>query len=449
MMVIIDMAKDTKFDINVDKTRKLNLCVSCEICKAVCPIDAIKMEYKEGQFLPVINFKKCNSCGLCFKLCPGIAISPFKEGNDFEDKICGTYLNVYSSYCKDKNIRINSTSGGLITQLIIKLLENNEYEGAFVLPFETFTNSPTRLELLNDIKKLFNAAKSKYIPASVFNVVKILQKETDPKYIIVGTPCQIMGIKNFIKERRVNSEKLLFLGLFCDSTLNFNIIDYFEKKYSIENEKMVKFDFRNKEKDGWPGHPKLYFDSKREVTAHRKDRMKVKRYFQLERCLYCLDKLNRSADISFGDCYLRWREFPESSTVIIRTKKGKKIFDQYSSLFNSVELNMEAVIKSQGISVKRENLDFANVLVNDKAFSITTDSKKIDGKIKKKLNKRKKFIGFGKGNRLNRIKLSTIFSDLLNSWELIKGILTAGTILSFSLIRDTISRNKEMNRLDD
>jgi coenzyme F420-reducing hydrogenase beta subunit/polysaccharide pyruvyl transferase WcaK-like protein len=400
------------------------------------------MEYEEGQFLPIINSKKCNNCGLCFKLCPGIGISNFKNGANFEDELSGHYLNVYSSYSKDKNIRKNSTSGGLITQLIMKLLENDEYDGAFVLPFETFRNSPARLEIIKESKKIFNAAKSKYIPASVFNVIRVLQKEINPKYIIVGTPCQILGIKNFIKEKSIDCENLLFLGLFCDSTLNFNIINYFEDKYSKDNEKIIRFDFRNKEKDGWPGHPKIYFDSRREVIAHRKERMKVKKYFQLERCLYCLDKLNRSADISFGDCYLRWREFPESSTIIIRTEKGKKIFNNYSSLFNSVELNIEAVIKSQGISAKRENLDFVKALVRNKAFSNIDYSKTIDRKVQKRLTKRKKMIGYGKNFRINKIKVSSFVSDLINRLELIKALIKASTILVISLLEDTFSRNK-------
>ncbi len=436
------MILDNKCVTNVDRTRQLGLCVSCEVCSAVCPVEAIKMEYKEGQFLPIINSYKCNNCGLCLKLCPGMDISPFEKKVNFEDELVGSYLNVYSSYSKNKNIRKNSTSGGLITQLILELLENGKYDGAFVLSFQTFTNSPARLELTKESEKVFAAAKSKYIPASVFDVIKILKKEIHPKYIIVGTPCQIRGIKNFIKEKRIDDESLLFLGLFCDATLNFNIIKYFEDKYSKENEKIIRFDFRNKEKDGWPGHPKLYFDSGREVIAHRKERMKVKKYFQLERCLYCLDKLNRSADISFGDCYLRWREFPESSTIIIRTKKGKKIFDKYSYLFNSVELNMEAVIKSQGISAKRENSGFVEALVRTKFFSITDNSQIVDKKTKKSLNKRKKLIGYGKNYRVNRIKFSTFFSDLLNRWELLKVLLKVSTILGVSLLRDTISRNK-------
>lgn len=441
-MVNSKMAINDKSCINVDKTRQLGLCVSCEICNAICPVEAIKMEYEKGQFIPTVNPKKCINCGLCLKQCPGMRMSSFKEGLNFENSIFGAYLKIYSSYAKDEKIRKNSTSGGLITQLILKLLEDKVYDGAFVLQFETFRNSPARLKLIENPSELFTAAKSKYIPASVFNIIKTLQKKNHHRYIIVGTPCQITGIKNFIKEANIDSKNLLFLGLFCDSTLNFNIINYFEDKFSRKNEKIIRFDFRNKEKDGWPGHPKLYFDSKRQLIAHRKDRMKVKKYFQLESCLYCLDKLNRSADISFGDCYLRWREIPESSTVIIRTEKGKKIFDKYSYLFNSVELNQEAVIKSQGISVKKENLDFIKIKMEDEHSKIRKNQK-VTRKIRKRLTTRKKFVGYGKDYKTSKIKISNILSNISNKWEIIKGILTTSTILAYSLFKDTIRRNKQ------
>lgn len=434
--------------ISINKTRQLNLCVSCEICNAVCPVGAIKIEYKGGQFLPRVDEEKCKGCGLCVKLCPGISIASLnlRKVARFEE-FAGGCLKVYSAYSKDQNIRKNSTSGGLITQLIVKLLDDGKFEGAFVLPFNTFTGSPARLELVTEVKKVMAASKSKYIPASVYNVIKTLETESDPEYIIVGTPCQIRGIKNYIKENNVNDENLLFLGLFCDATLNFNIIRYFEDKYSKGNEKIIKFDFRNKEKDGWPGHPKLYFDSNREVMAHRSERIKVKKYFQLERCLYCLDKLNRSADISFGDCYIRWRELPESSTVMVRTEKGKRIFDEYSHLFNLVGLNIETIIKSQGISDKRENLEFAKALIKDGDFSLGGDSEKIDRKIGKSLAKRRKYIDWGRKYKINRINLSTILSDIIDRWEIAKVIIKAGKTLGVSLLSDTITdRNTKESR---
>ena len=44
-------------------------CVSCGLCKSVCPVDAIELKYQknEGVFVPYVNTNKCINCGKCCK----------------------------------------------------------------------------------------------------------------------------------------------------------------------------------------------------------------------------------------------------------------------------------------------------------------------------------------------------------------------------------------------
>jgi len=413
---------------NVTKTRNLDLCVSCEICNAVCPVDAIHIEFDGGQFLPKVDQKTCIDCEKCVEVCPGLDITVFDDEN-FEDKITGSYIEGYSAYTKDREILKNSTSGGAITQLVIELLKEEEYDGAFVLPFDMFKGNQARLCLAETEEEVRKASKSKYLPASVYNVVKKLESEEKPKYIIVSTPCQLSGIKNFIDLKEIDDEKLLFLGLFCDKTLNFNFLNYIEEKHGTEREKLVKFDYKNKEKDGWPGHPKLYFDSSREEIIDRKERMRVKEFFQLERCLYCLDKLNRQADMSFGDCYITGKENPGRSSVIIRTEKGKEVWEKYKHSFTWDESSVESIKKSQKISQKRENLEFA------KAFKKTKKSSELKKRIKK--------IELGKKSKFDEIKSSIPQSKIKKISEFLKGstALELSLGLSTYYMMDTFTKN--------
>ncbi|MFX1512918.1 MAG: Coenzyme F420 hydrogenase/dehydrogenase, beta subunit C-terminal domain, partial [Promethearchaeota archaeon] len=299
--------KDLREMNNVLKTRELDLCTSCEICLAICPKEAISMECRYGQFLPKIDQNRCINCKTCLTVCPGIDYDSnrhWKKSITINDLV-GSYLDVYSAHTKDLKIRNQSASGGLITSLVIELLQNGEYESAFLLDFDTFRNKPARSKPIHQVKEVITASKSKYIPASVYEIVITLKKEDKKKYIIVGTPCQILGIKKFLKKSHLKKRNLLFLGLFCDKTLNFNIIRYFEERYKRSGENLTKIDFRNKESRGWPGDTKLYFDSGRIRIVNNTERMNLKPYFQLNRCVYCLDKLNKLADISFGDCYIK------------------------------------------------------------------------------------------------------------------------------------------------
>lgn len=69
----------------------------------------------------------------------------------------GPYLESYTAYNNDLDIRKNSTSGGLITALITKLIKNGGLDSAFILPFDIFTGRPARLKATNKISEIFNS----------------------------------------------------------------------------------------------------------------------------------------------------------------------------------------------------------------------------------------------------------------------------------------------------
>ena len=117
---------------NVMKTRELDLCVSCEICSAICPKGAVTMENKFGQFLPKVDDEKCTNCGLCLEICPGIDIDPFELRHEkiSDNTFDGHCLESYTAYSNDPEIRKNSASGGLITNLITELIKNKDFDKA-------------------------------------------------------------------------------------------------------------------------------------------------------------------------------------------------------------------------------------------------------------------------------------------------------------------------------
>lgn len=166
---------------NVSRTRKLNLCLSCEICHAICPVNAVSMKYVFGQFLPHIDEAKCRDCGHCLNVCPGIDVDPtgIRYQTVTENMFDGPYLNTFTAYSKDLQIRARSTSGGIITALILELINYKEYDAAFVLRFDRFDNKPARLILTKKNDDIVKSMGSKYIPASVYDVVDYPEERTE------------------------------------------------------------------------------------------------------------------------------------------------------------------------------------------------------------------------------------------------------------------------------
>lgn len=46
--------------------------ISCNPCAAICSRNAVRMDTISG--IPQVDYERCNGCGLCMSVCPGLAI---------------------------------------------------------------------------------------------------------------------------------------------------------------------------------------------------------------------------------------------------------------------------------------------------------------------------------------------------------------------------------------
>ncbi len=330
-----------------------NLCVSCGICAGVCPKKCIVGTFEGGSYLPTIDENFCVNCGLCHKVCPG-------KSADYtactEDIFFGAATKCLAAQTKDKAILAQSASGGVVTTLIKNLLRDKIYDAAFLVDSynhdaETFTN------LYTAESDFTSTPKSRYVTINQSRAVSYMLEHRDAKLILVGSSCFVQGILNVIAHFKLNRENYFLAGLFCDKTMNYNVWDYF-KTFGAE-----KLFFRTKEQSGWPGNVGLERQG-RKIFLPRQVRMQMKDFFCVERCHYCLDKLNQFADISFGDNYCetplpaQMDKKSGTSCLIIRTARGAKIFDRYGEDFLTHELAAEEIYKSQNIDARKANYIF-------------------------------------------------------------------------------------------
>ena len=345
----------------VEHTVNSNLCTSCGICKAVCPKNCISYQRQKGLYVPVIDKGECGDCGHCYQLCPG-------KGFDFErydtskdvDFWEGNYQAVYSASTKNESRLQNAVSGGVVTELVHNLLESGEYEAAFLLKTHQYMGRVVETECVTREDDLSVTQKSRYIPVSQEKAVAYMLAHRDAKVILVGTGCFTHGILNVIESYKLKRDNYFIIGLFCDKTMTLDIVDYFSKHPILKGKEFDAMYFRSKEVGGWPGGVRLETKDGEHFDLPNTERMKVKDYFQPEACLYCLDKLNKYADISVGDNYTKENSDKRgSSSVIVRTVKGENIWKQYASKFEWQESSMEKLRKSQHLHKRKDNLRFA------------------------------------------------------------------------------------------
>ncbi len=335
---------------NVSKTVASNLCVSCGACSQVCHAEAISSHLKNGLFLPSVSKELCNGCGLCLKVCPShnVDVAETYGSLDFDRKDADCYI----AYSKEDRIRRIGTSGGVISALVYNLLKSNQYEKAYLLKYESFDDNRAILYAVSDPEEVLECAKSKYIPASIEEVIKDIKNGHIGKSIIVATPCQTLAIKRYLNVLKRSDADLLFVGLFCDKTLNYNVYSFYEAKFGPFD----SFHFRDKEGNDWPGDTVICQNGEKHIID-KTLRMSLKPYFQLNRCRYCFDKLNQLADISCGDCYILGEESKAGkSSIIVRTEKGKCAIEACQDGIALEPCSFESIKKSQHLEEKKKNV---------------------------------------------------------------------------------------------
>jgi len=348
---------------------KDDLCTGCGTCVALCPEEAIKLTIneKKGIYVPEIDEEKCNDCGVCYEVCPGHEVD-FRHlnleifGKEPEDILIGNYLNCYIGHATDYDIRYNSASGGLVTQLLIFALEEGIIDGALVTGMKKDNPLEPEPFIARTREEIIEASKSKYcpVPANIA-LKKILDSEEGEKFAVVGLPCHIHGIRKAEQTNKKLKEKIvLHFGIVCNHTPTFLATEFLFKKVKIKKDDVKKLDYRG---EGWPGGMLIttkngnkifipYFSSNYWSIVFNS-------FFFPMRCTLCNDKICELADVSFADAWLSELMKDNNagiSLIISRNKISEEILNK-ATLKEKIELkkvDKNVPLQSQGLySVKK------------------------------------------------------------------------------------------------
>lgn len=345
-------------DETIAQVVKNGLCTGCGTCIALCPEEAIKLtiDEKKGIYVPELNEEKCNNCGICYEICPGHEVD-FKQlnleifGKEPEDVLIGNYLNGYIGHSTDYDIRYNSASGGLITQLLIFALEEGIIDGALVTRMKKDNPLEPEVFIARTKEEIISASKSKYCPVPSNIALKEILEE-DGKFAVVGLPCHIHGIRKAERTNKELKEKIvLHLGILCNHTANFLGTEFLLQKFGVRKEDVKKLDYRG---EGWPGGMtiKLKNGSKKFIPEFDYWGSVFESYFIPTRCTLCSDETCELADISFGDIFspeLLAEDKIGTSAIISRNEIGDQILQNAKSKKKIAlkEVSSDKVIQSQ------------------------------------------------------------------------------------------------------
>lgn len=303
-------------------------CTGCAACANICPKKCISMRRDASGFLyPVINTDNCIRCELCTKVCP--IVEPLKE----TERINKT--EVYAGWTNDTEVRYNSTSGGVFSELAkIVISQKGMVSGAVY-------NQDCEVEhaLVSDEEGLCRVRQSKYVQSEIkahYQEIKELLAQKK-QVLFCGTPCQVAGLKKYLGKQYDNLVTVDFICRGVNSPKAYRCwLDELEGKY---NSKAVKVWFKYKI-NGWKKSPqctRIDFANGESCVQNSVKNTYMRGYlgpnlYIRPSCGDCRFKGGyQVSDITLADFWGISKHLDDdkgTSLILIHTEKGKRLFGQ-------------------------------------------------------------------------------------------------------------------------
>jgi coenzyme F420-reducing hydrogenase beta subunit len=280
---------------------------------------------------PVVDAEKCIACGLCEKICPIISKPKMPE--------CAP--QAYAAYSRDTSIRLGSSSGGIFTELAKAVLEHRGavFGAAYNEQFEVVHICA---ESEADLAKLRGAKYAQSDLRGIFTEVKD-RLDQGQKVLFSGTPCQVGGLKAFLRKDYANLTTVDFVCHSVPSPMAWRKYMKYRAERDNNGKMPATINLRAKQ-TGWTNYQYsnlfTYADGHTH-TARSGESLYIKLfvggYINRESCANCQFKgYTRVSDLTIGDFWGIWDIAPEmddnkgTSVVLVQSQRGRKLLERIS-----------------------------------------------------------------------------------------------------------------------
>ncbi|WP_126977683.1 Coenzyme F420 hydrogenase/dehydrogenase, beta subunit C-terminal domain [Frigidibacter oleivorans] len=351
-------------------------CVGCGACAVAAPEAISMVRDLDGVCQPQIR-KPALLDGVAGGVCPFSDAAPDEDaharrlfpGDVTPDAHLGRYRRTLAGHAAETDFRQGGSSGGVTTWVLVEALRQNKID-AVVHVHPAAGGALFDFDLARTEDEIRSGAKTRYYSVS-FETALRCAVDAKLRIAFVGVPCFVKAVRNLAaRDPDIAQQVVLTVAIICGHMKSPGFAESLAWQAGVPPDDIAAVDFRVKR----PGHSaKQYgFSVKRakdaatlvkpmgEMAGRRWDGG----YFRLKACNFCDDVVGETADISFGDAWLKEYDGDPGGTnvIVVRSDLADALIHsgQSSGALDVHDLPPERAIASQsaGFRDRRDALAY-------------------------------------------------------------------------------------------
>ena len=321
-------------------------CTGCSACVNICPKQCIEIApNEEGFYRLVVHASSCIQCNACTSVCP------VEKKNKTE-----TVEKVFAAYILNQDIRRDSSSGGLFSEIALQILaQNGAVFGAAYI--DVLKVAHICVETIDELHKLRGAKYAQSDLGTCFTDI-LSRLKAGQKVLFSGTPCQVAGLNAFLRKPYSNLFTIDFVCHGVPSPLVWE--KYVQYRADKDNGGVLPNAINLRSKStGWSryqySNEYLYPNGTKYSAKSGEDLFMclfVGDYINRESCADCHFKgYQRCSDLTLGDFWGIWDVAPEmddnkgTSLVLVHSAAGDEMLHQLVNRIALKEVSLDQASK--------------------------------------------------------------------------------------------------------
>lgn len=301
----------------------------------------------------------------------------------------GYYDDVYIGWDRDDSKRIKSSSGGLGTHLIEKMLFEGQVSKAIVVSYNRSSDKEVEYIIYSKTDDLEKSRQSKYTLVSYANLSKEILS-IDEEFVFVGIPCHVKSMRLLASKYSNIQNNLKFaIAVFCGHQKTNNFNKFISWQMGIHPEKAKSFTYRVK-KDNHKAHEYYYSTEDDKKQKYEKCVTDLEwldwglGLFKYKACDFCDDVAAETADMILGDAWIKpyTSNYLGTNVLIVRNKDINDLLvsSKEKSEIELIDSDLNAIFDSQGANFRhrKEGLLSRMALYNDNSYWYPTRRKSLN-----------------------------------------------------------------------